>query len=77
VLASDASHFYANYEQKRLFPIVVDVPEMVDGWETMKKLASGPDHIIPGHDPMVLSRYQATDAGPDGIVRLDRPPRVI
>ena len=32
VLASDASHFYANMEQVRPFPIVWSVADMVDGY---------------------------------------------
>lgn len=73
VLASDASHYYANFEESRPFPIVVDVGEMLDGYETMKKLASSNEHIVPGHDPMVLERYPSAEKGA-GIVRLDVSP---
>jgi len=41
----------------------------------MRKLASAPDAIIPGHDPMVLQRYPAVSAELKGIVvRLDADP---
>jgi hypothetical protein len=33
--------------------------EVVEGYETLKKLASSRDHIVPGHDPLVLARYPA------------------
>ena len=56
VLASDASHFYANMEQVRPFPIVFNVAEMVDGYQRLRALAESPAHIIPGHDPLVLAR---------------------
>jgi glyoxylase-like metal-dependent hydrolase (beta-lactamase superfamily II) len=72
VLASDAAHYYANYQQQRPYPILVDMDEMLSGWARIAALASGPDHIIPGHDPLVLSRYRCDDLPPD-IVRLDRP----
>ena len=59
VLASDASHFYANMEQIRPFPIVWSVADMVDGYRKLRALADSPAHIIPGHDPLVLQRYPA------------------
>lgn len=72
VLASDASHFYANMEQVRPFPIVWSVAEMVDGYRRLRELAESPAHIIPGHDPLVLQRYPAPCAALQGIVaRLD------
>jgi glyoxylase-like metal-dependent hydrolase (beta-lactamase superfamily II) len=75
VLASDATHFFANMEKKRLYPTIYDAPEMVAGWETCKRLADSPDHIVPGHDPLVLEIYPAAGPGLEGeIVRLDRPP---
>ena len=72
VLASDASHFYANMEQVRPFPIVWSVAEMVDGYRRLRELAESPQHIVPGHDPLVLQRYPAPDESLEGIVvRLD------
>ena len=72
VLASDASHFYANMEQQRPFPIVWSVPDMVQGYRRLRELAQSPDHIIPGHDPRVLERYPAPSAALQGVVsRLD------
>lgn len=72
VLASDATHFYANMEQGRAYPVVVNVAEMVEGFQTIQKLATSPDHVIPGHDPLVLAKYPAAASGLEGIaVRLD------
>lgn len=62
VLASDASHLYANMEQVRPFPIVWSVPDMVQGYRRLLELAESPAHIIPGHDPLVLDRYPAPSA---------------
>jgi glyoxylase-like metal-dependent hydrolase (beta-lactamase superfamily II) len=71
VLASDASHFYANMEQTRPFPIVFSVADMVAGYERLRSLAASPAHVIPGHDPLVMQRYPAVK-GLEGIaVRLD------
>jgi glyoxylase-like metal-dependent hydrolase (beta-lactamase superfamily II) len=75
VLASDSSHYYANFEQRRPFPIVHDVGEMLEGYDTLRRLASSEAHIVPGHDPQVLTRYAPDPGGPADIVRLDADPR--
>jgi hypothetical protein len=75
VLASDASHFYAHMEQDRLFPIVYNVGDMLEGFRTLRQLATSPSHIIPGHDPLVMERYPAAAPGlEDWVVRLDADP---
>jgi len=75
VLASDASHYYANMIDGRPFPIVADVTKMVDGWRTLRELASAPRHVVPGHDPLVMERYRAPRPDLEGIaVRLDDEP---
>lgn len=72
VLASDASHFYANMEQVRPFPIVYNVADMVEGYARLRALAASKDHLIPGHDPQVMVRYPAPSKDLEGIaVRLD------
>jgi glyoxylase-like metal-dependent hydrolase (beta-lactamase superfamily II) len=72
VLASDSTHYYENFESGRPFPIVFDVGAMVEGWETLRALASSPDGIVPGHDPLVLQRYPAASPETTGMaVRLD------
>jgi glyoxylase-like metal-dependent hydrolase (beta-lactamase superfamily II) len=72
VLASDASHFYANMEEVRPFPIVWSVADMVEGYRRLRELAESPAHIIPGHDPLVMERYPAPSKELQGVaVRLD------
>jgi glyoxylase-like metal-dependent hydrolase (beta-lactamase superfamily II) len=72
VLASDASHFYANMGEGRAFPIMHSHEATLEGYATMRRLASTPNAIIPGHDPLVLQRYPAAKPGLEGIaVRLD------
>jgi glyoxylase-like metal-dependent hydrolase (beta-lactamase superfamily II) len=72
VLASDASHFYANMGEARPFPIVYNVADMMEGWAKLRSLADSPEHVIPGHDPLVLERYPAPSKELQGIVaRLD------
>lgn len=75
VLASDASHMYDNMELGRPFPIVHNMTETLEGYRTLRRLAASPQHIIPGHDPLVMTRYPAASAKLEGIVaRLDVDP---
>jgi glyoxylase-like metal-dependent hydrolase (beta-lactamase superfamily II) len=75
VLASDTAHFYRNMDEGRPFPIVYNVGEMLEGHRTLRQLADSPAHIIPGHDPLVLTRYPAAKPELKGIVvRLDAQP---
>ena len=76
VLASDASHLYFNMMQGSVFPSVARVDEMLEGFRTLHKLSGGSwDHVIPGHDPLVMHLYRAPSRELEGIVvRLDAPP---
>jgi len=67
VLASDASHYAANMSQRRPFPIVIDVAQMMDGWDRMLGLAEDFANIIPGHDPEVMELYPAPFSELEGI----------
>lgn len=71
-LASDAAHYYENVFAKKPFPIVVDLQNMLDGFDRISALASDSSLIIPGHDPLVMSLFER--AGPDYAVRLDNGP---
>ena len=77
VLASDASHFYEHFEQRRVFTTMFNVGEAVDGYQTLLRLADSPDHVVPGHDPLVMRRYRAPVAALAGIaVSLHEAPGV-
>jgi glyoxylase-like metal-dependent hydrolase (beta-lactamase superfamily II) len=74
VLASDASHYYENFEKGKVFPIVVDAEDTLRGYARLYQLAASPRHIVPGHDPLVLQRYPALNSQTAGFVhRLDVP----
>lgn len=75
ILASDASHFYENLEAGRPFTIANDIGAMIETFDLIQSLAPSPDHIVPGHDPLVMSTYPPATADLEGIVaRLDLPP---
>ena len=76
VLAADASHFYENMERGIPFHGTYDVEQGIAGFDTMRSLADSNEHVVPGHDPAVVSRYPSASTALDGIVvRLDEPPR--
>jgi glyoxylase-like metal-dependent hydrolase (beta-lactamase superfamily II) len=76
VLASDAAHYLANISSGRPFPIVADVTQMIAGWGRLQELATRPEYIIPGHDPLVMQRYREPEPGLRGVVvRLDAEPQ--
>ena len=72
VLASDAAHYYENFIARKPFPIVVDLQNMMEGFKTLEKLASKPELVIPGHDPIVRQIFPKGLA--DHISRLDVGP---
>jgi glyoxylase-like metal-dependent hydrolase (beta-lactamase superfamily II) len=75
VLASDCSHYYEHMETGRVFPTTFHVGDTIEGYDKLRSLAESPQHIIPGHDPLVMKRYPAPTNALEGIaVRLDVPP---
>lgn len=68
VLASDASHYLANMQGGRPFPIVANVTEMADGWDKLRALVDDPLRVIPGHDPLVMQHFNAPRPDLEGIV---------
>lgn len=72
ILASDAAHFYDNLWNRSPFPIVVDLENMLRGFDTLESLASHRDLIIPGHDPLITAHFPVGPAS--NTWRLDRGP---
>lgn len=75
VLASDVIHYYEEIERSVPFAVVYDVGEMLEGHDAMRARADSPDHIVPGHDPLIMQRYPAASSELEGIaIRLDMEP---
>lgn len=71
VLASDAAHLYANLTRKIPFPIFVDEADYAAAQLRVMELAGGSlDHVIPGHDPLVLACFSSEN----DIARVDLAP---
>jgi len=76
VLASDSSHYFENMASDRPFPICFHLGQMIDSFRLVESLAESPDHIIPGHDPLVMQLYGPPAPELAGVVvRLDVAPR--
>lgn len=71
VLASDAAHLYANITRRIAFPIFVDEADYARAQARALELAgSSLDHLIPGHDPLVLACFPTEN----DIARVDLAP---
>jgi len=76
VLASDCCHLYAHYREGRVYPVTYNVGEVVEGYNTIRRLAATDDHVVPGHDPAVLELYPPVSHDLAGVAaRLDLAPR--
>lgn len=74
VLASDAVHYYENLAAENPFPVLVSLIDYIEAQRTVTRLADGPDHVVPGHDPLVLRRFPAARPGLAGAVALHTDP---
>lgn len=75
LLASDAMHYYANSIKGNPFPVVVNVQEYLDAFATIAGLADSSQHVIAGHDPILMELFPAWTPASEGIaIRLDVEP---
>ena len=56
-MASDASHFYENFEQDKPYAIVTDLPDMYAAFDRLRELAGAGGVVVPGHDPRIRERH--------------------
>ncbi|SHH95152.1 Glyoxylase, beta-lactamase superfamily II [Pollutimonas bauzanensis] len=76
VLASDAAHYYENLQRHRPYPAALHVDKMLESFDHIMQMAGDIQHIIPGHDPLVMQVYPAPRPELDGIIaRLDVMPK--
>jgi glyoxylase-like metal-dependent hydrolase (beta-lactamase superfamily II) len=65
ILASDAVHFYDEYDLDRPYAFVADVAETYRAYDLIRELLderSG--HLVAGHDVACLERFTPIDSGP-------------
>ncbi|MEN5073172.1 N-acyl homoserine lactonase family protein [Isoptericola cucumis] len=63
VLASDASHFYANYENDHPYGVVYHLEDMHLAFDRLRELAGTDGVVVPGHDPRVAERFPPVPGG--------------
>jgi hypothetical protein len=63
VVASDAAELYRNFMEDIPQPRSHSVAEQINGYALIKRLASGEELIIPGHDPEAIRRLPAYAEG--------------
>lgn len=75
MLASDAAHYYEHIDSGRVFTTTFHLGDTLDGYARLRRLADSDQHIVPGHDPLVMARYPAPSNELKGMVaRLDVAP---
>ena len=72
VLASDATHYYANLMRREPFPILYNMGDVLAGYDRLLALAGSVEFIIPGHDPLVRQIYPRV--GDLDVYALHQPP---
>jgi hypothetical protein len=76
VVASDASHFYENLGTERPFTRAFHIGDMLETFDRLIKVAPSLNHIVPGHDSLVMELYPALSPELQNIVmRLDVEPK--
>ena len=76
VLTYDVTHYYENMESGRPFTAAFHIGDMLEAYDALRAHAASPNHIIPGHDPLVMRQYAAPRQELEGVVvRLDVMPK--
>jgi hypothetical protein len=48
---------------------------MLNGYDKLRAITESLDHIVPGHDPLVMHRYPSVGAASDQMVALHLDPK--
>jgi len=70
-LASDAIHYYEEYEDDLPFAFVANLPDMYAGFDLLHRMEREGEvqHLVSGHDPSTLDRFGAiTDSPLPGLI---------
>jgi glyoxylase-like metal-dependent hydrolase (beta-lactamase superfamily II) len=69
VICGDLVDLYRNIEENIHGGLTFDVLQCYTAFEKVKRLASSPDLIIPGHDPLIMERFPKVA---DGVIRIGK-----
>lgn len=75
LLASDATHYYANALNMKPFNLTVDSKATLQSYRKIKALTGGVgDRLIPGHDPKVRRMFPAVEVNGISLLALHAAP---
>ena len=63
LLASDATHYFANVLNMKPFNLTVDSRDTLDSYRKLMAVSGGADRLIPGHDPKIRQLYPTVNVG--------------
>ena len=63
ILGSDCAHTFRNYQEDWPSCLIVDLVGWMKSFEKLRKKASSPDLLFPGHDPLLSTGYPETAPG--------------
>jgi glyoxylase-like metal-dependent hydrolase (beta-lactamase superfamily II) len=63
VIASDNLYLYENLERRAPIAQTLDAASNLAAQDRMRRVASSPRLIVPGHDPAVFTRFRRAAAG--------------
>ena len=75
LLASDVSHYYANFIRRDPFSITIDSMATYRSYTELMKIGGSVDRIIPGHDPKVRMIYPLQTFGGIEFAALHEEPK--
>lgn len=68
ILASDAIHYYEEYERDWPFTFVADLKAMYEGFDLVREMLADPGRsLVAGHDPDVSARFSGLGTELDGL----------
>jgi glyoxylase-like metal-dependent hydrolase (beta-lactamase superfamily II) len=57
IIGSDCAHTFRNYQEDWPSCLIVDLVGWMKSYDKLRKKASSPDLLFPGHDPLMTSSY--------------------
>jgi len=57
IVGSDCAHLFRNYEEDWPTALIVDMVAWLKSYDKVRSLASSPDLLFPGHDPLMSTNY--------------------
>lgn len=75
LLASDATHYYANVARRQPFALTVEAQHTLESYERMLALSGGIQRLIPGHDPRVREFYPSITVNGIALLQLHVEPK--